>query len=101
MRFKSPFYRFKIIFAFAVFAPALNKKSEKIWELRGIVVSLQPNYYNTNKFKKLMKKLFTLIAVAFAAMGLNAQTWNFSTWEAKTFSETTTISGLTVAATSD
>ena len=47
-----------------------------------------------------MKKLFTLIAAAFAVLGLNAQTWNFSTWEAKTFSETTTISGLTVGASS-
>ena len=48
-----------------------------------------------------MKKLFTFIAAALMAIGVNAQTWNFSTWEAKTFSETTTISGLTIAATSD
>lgn len=48
-----------------------------------------------------MKKLFTLIALALVAFGVNAQTWNFSTWDVKDYSETTTVSGLTIAATGD
>ncbi len=53
-----------------------------------------------------MKKLFTLLVVFFAAISYaNAQnwtkTWNFSTWEDQTIKATTTIDGLTVAATED
>ena len=50
----------------------------------------------------LMKKIFTLIAFALLAGGVSAQTsWNFSDWEAKDYSETVTIDGLTVTATAD
>jgi len=46
----------------------------------------------------LMKKIFTLIGVALMVISTNAQSWNFSTWEAKTFAKgsTETIDGLTV-----
>lgn len=47
-----------------------------------------------------MKKIFTLIAMAAMAIGANAQTWNFSEWEAKEYEETFTKDGLTVTATS-
>ncbi len=45
-----------------------------------------------------MKKIFTLIGVALMVISTNAQSWNFSTWEAKTFAKgsTETIDGLTV-----
>lgn len=42
-----------------------------------------------------MKKFFTLIATAFVAMAVNAQTWNFSEWEVGTY-EDTTKDGLTL-----
>lgn len=42
-----------------------------------------------------MKKFFTLIAAAFVAMAVNAQTWNFSEWEVGTY-EDTTKDGLTL-----
>ena len=48
-----------------------------------------------------MKKIFTFIAVAFMAIGANAQTWNFSDWEAGDIEETKTVDGLTVYATAD
>ena len=50
-----------------------------------------------------MKKLFSFIAAALVTLGANAQkSWNFSDsqWEAKDYEETTTIDGLTIAATS-
>lgn len=52
-----------------------------------------------------MKKLFTLVAIALlgGAVSVNAQTidWNFSTWDDGDITETKTIDGLTVVATSD
>lgn len=45
-----------------------------------------------------MKKFFTLIAMACMAIGVNAQTWNFSEWELQTINETITKDGLTVLA---
>ena len=49
-----------------------------------------------------MRKIFTLIASALLAGGVSAQTgWNFSDWEAKDYTETVTIDGLTVTATAD
>lgn len=46
-----------------------------------------------------MKKIFTLIAAALMAVGVNAQTWNFSEWEAGDYASTSTKDGLTVVAT--
>lgn len=44
-----------------------------------------------------MKKFFTLIAAVALAASVNAQTeWNFSNWDAKTYSETFTKDGLTL-----
>ena len=44
-----------------------------------------------------MKKFFTLIATVALAASVNAQTeWNFSNWDAKTYSETFTKDGLTL-----
>lgn len=44
-----------------------------------------------------MKKFFTLIAAVALAASVNAQTeWNFSNWDAKTYSETLTKDGLTL-----
>lgn len=46
-----------------------------------------------------MKKYFTLIAAVALAASVNAQTeteWNFSNWDAKTYSETFTKDGLTL-----
>ena len=46
-----------------------------------------------------MKKFFTLIAAVALAASVNAQTeteWNFSNWDAKTYSETFTKNGLTL-----
>lgn len=44
-----------------------------------------------------MKKFFTLIAAVAMAASMNAQTeWNFSNWDAKTYSETFTKDGLTL-----
>lgn len=44
-----------------------------------------------------MKKFFTLIAAVAMAASMNAQSeWNFSNWEAKTYSETFTKDGLTL-----
>ena len=52
-----------------------------------------------------MKKLFTMVAMAFMAVCVNAQstdkTWNFSEWEAKEYTEKFTKDGLTIYATSD
>mgnify|MGYP000323775645 FL=1 len=52
-----------------------------------------------------MKKLFTMVAMAFMAVCVNAQstdkTWNFADWEAKTFTENFTKDGLTIYATSE
>ena len=52
-----------------------------------------------------MKKLFTMVAMAFMAVCVNAQstdkTWNFADWEAKTYTENFTKDGLTIYATSD
>lgn len=52
-----------------------------------------------------MKKLFTLVAAALMACGVYAQqeekVWNFSEWEAKDYTATETIDGLTVVATSE
>ena len=48
-----------------------------------------------------MKKIFTLFAVSLMAVGVSAQTWNFSEWEEQTFTETTVVDGLTVCATAD
>lgn len=48
-----------------------------------------------------MKKFFTLIAVAVMAMGVNAQTWNFSDFENKEYAEPETVNGLFINATSD
>ena len=48
-----------------------------------------------------MKKFFTLIAAVAMAASVSAQTtteWNFTNWEAQTFSATTTKDGLTVYA---
>lgn len=44
-----------------------------------------------------MKKFFTLIAAVTMAASMNAQSeWNFSNWDAKTYSETFTKDGLTL-----
>ena len=44
-----------------------------------------------------MKKFFTLIAAVAMAASVNAQSeWNFSNWDAKTYSETFTKDGLTL-----
>lgn len=44
-----------------------------------------------------MKKFFTFIAAVALAASVNAQTeWNFSNWDAKTYSETLTKDGLTL-----
>lgn len=44
-----------------------------------------------------MKKFFTLMAAVAMAASMNAQTeWNFSNWDAKTYSETFTKDGLTL-----
>ena len=50
-----------------------------------------------------MKKFFTLIAAVAMAASVNAQSteWNFSGWEDATFSENTTIDGLTIYANDD
>ena len=52
-----------------------------------------------------MKKLFTMVAMAFMAVCVNAQstdkTWNFSEWEAKEYTEKFTKDGLTIYAKSD
>lgn len=51
-----------------------------------------------------MKKFFTLIAAVMMTAGAFAQNvveWNFTNWDAATFSETTTKDGLTLYATSD
>ncbi len=46
-----------------------------------------------------MKKIFTLVAAAMMAVGVNAQKeWNFSNWTAAGYTATTTIDGLTVYA---
>ena len=47
-----------------------------------------------------MKKIFTLIATAFVALSVNAQSWNFSTFKAATYTESTTVNGLKINATS-
>ena len=51
-----------------------------------------------------MKKLFTLVAMAFMAVCVNAQstdkTWNFSEWDNQTFTDKFTKDGLTVYASS-
>ena len=47
-----------------------------------------------------MKKIFTLIATAFVALSVNAQSFNFSTFEAATYTENTTVNGLKIYATS-
>lgn len=43
-----------------------------------------------------MKKFFTLFAAAFAAFAVNAQTWNFSEWEAGDYESAFTKDGLTL-----
>lgn len=43
-----------------------------------------------------MKKIFTLFAAAFAALAVNAQTWNFSDWQAGEYETATTKDGLTL-----
>ena len=52
-----------------------------------------------------MKKLFTMVAMAFMAVCVNAQstdkTWNFADWEAKEYTETFTKDGLTLYAKTD
>ena len=49
-----------------------------------------------------MKKIFTLIAMALVAVGVNAQkSWVFSDFEAKEYTETTVVNELTINATSD
>ena len=52
-----------------------------------------------------MKKLFTMVAMAFMAVCVNAQstdkTWNFADWEAKTYTENFTKDGLTIYTTSE
>ena len=51
-----------------------------------------------------MKKLFTMVAMAFMAVCVNAQstdkTWNFSEWDNQTFTDKFTKDGLTVYASS-
>lgn len=49
----------------------------------------------------LMKKIFTLIATAFVALSVNAQTWNFSDFEEKEYDDVTVVNGLTINAASD
>ena len=52
-----------------------------------------------------MKKLFTMVAMAFMAVCVNAQstdkTWNFADWEAIEYTETFTKDGLTLYAKTD
>lgn len=49
-----------------------------------------------------MKKIFTLVAMAFMALSVGAQKeWNFSNWEAETVNATKTVDGLTVYASSE
>ncbi len=48
-----------------------------------------------------MKKIFTLLAVAAMAITAQAQTWNFSDWEAKDYNKTETIDGLTLSLSAD
>ena len=50
-----------------------------------------------------MKKFFLMIMGMVTALSVQAteKLWNFSTWEATTFTGTTTIDGLTIAATSE
>lgn len=51
-----------------------------------------------------MKKLFVLLVIALSAIGASGQgvqEWNFSTWDARDYTETFTKDGLTLYATSD
>ena len=45
-----------------------------------------------------MKKIFTLIATALVAMGASAQSWNFSDWEVKEYTEPAEVNGLKINA---
>ena len=49
----------------------------------------------------LMKKIFTLIATALMTLGVNAQSWNFSDWEVKEYTEPTEVNGLKINAASN
>lgn len=49
----------------------------------------------------LMKKIFTLIATALMTLGVNAQSWNFSDWEAKEYTEPAEVNGLKINAASN
>ena len=46
----------------------------------------------------LMKKIFTLIATALMTLGVNAQSWNFSDWEVKEYTEPAEVNGLKINA---
>ncbi len=48
-----------------------------------------------------MKKIFTLIATALMTLGVNAQSWNFSDWEVKEYTEPTEVYGLKINAASN
>lgn len=48
-----------------------------------------------------MKKIFTLIATAFVTLSVNAQSWNFSDWEVKEYTEPTEVNGLKINAASN
>ena len=50
-----------------------------------------------------MKKFFLMIMGMVTALSVQAteKLWDFSTWDAASFTETTTIDGLTIAATSE
>ena len=68
------------------------KRQNYLYSIKNSIININ------NKNKTLMKKIFTLIAMAFMAVSANAQTWNFSDWEEQTFAkgEEKTVSGLTI-----